>query len=152
ITVDATGSGQGWFLDPAPNDNLEFGTALTSSASQASADSSVSGRFDLLTVLLHEVGHALAFSYAHPGFASQTVRHADGSFWFVSQDLAVPINGDHLDSSANPWDLMTDSVQPGVRELPTALDAEIVRLVQKREQKADLKSHDGVFSPPLAGF
>ncbi len=52
VVLDATAAGYGWFVDPTPLQDEEFaadGSALTSSPA--------SGRMDLLTVVLHELGH-----------------------------------------------------------------------------------------------
>lgn len=52
ITLDATAAGWGWFVDATPGDASEFdstGVAISAAAS---------GRFDLLSVLVHELGHA----------------------------------------------------------------------------------------------
>jgi hypothetical protein len=51
ILLDASGAGYGWFVDPTPYQDEEFvgGTAY--------AGSPAAGREDLLTVVLHELGH-----------------------------------------------------------------------------------------------
>lgn len=53
ISIDVDGAGYGWFVDTTPGDDAEFsgsGTRLTGEGAAAS-------RIDLLTVLLHELGH-----------------------------------------------------------------------------------------------
>ncbi|MEQ8784963.1 MAG: hypothetical protein RIC55_01635, partial [Pirellulaceae bacterium] len=53
IRIDADAAGHGWFVDATPWDDVEFdaaGAALTADAT---------GRFDLLTVVMHELGHLL---------------------------------------------------------------------------------------------
>ena len=49
IALDRTAAGWGWFVDPTPNDDDEFGKM----------DADVADRIDLLTVLVHEIGHVL---------------------------------------------------------------------------------------------
>jgi hypothetical protein len=52
VLISADGAGHGWFVDPTPLQNEEFaadGTALAGSAA--------AGREDLLTTVLHEMGH-----------------------------------------------------------------------------------------------
>jgi hypothetical protein len=55
ILVDSDGAGHGWFLDATPSEDSEFegsGSRLT-----ADAGGPAEGRMDLLTVLMHELGH-----------------------------------------------------------------------------------------------
>lgn len=53
LTLDATAASWGWFVDATPGDSREF-----SSAGVALTKSSL-GRIDLLSVLVHELGHAV---------------------------------------------------------------------------------------------
>ena len=57
VTFDATAAGHGWFVDATPADDAEFdlsayGATLTAKAGQPAATEE-----DLLTVVLHEMGH-----------------------------------------------------------------------------------------------
>ena len=49
IALDRTAAGWGWFVDPTPGDAAEF----------SKTDGDVADRIDLLTVLVHEIGHVL---------------------------------------------------------------------------------------------
>jgi hypothetical protein len=53
ITLDADAAGFGWFFDPTPGDDSEFALGQPQRSEDASQ------RMDLLTVLLHELGHLL---------------------------------------------------------------------------------------------
>ena len=56
IQLDSDGAGFGWFIDRTPGDDVEFGgtgTALTG------LNGSAANRIDLLTVVLHELGHVI---------------------------------------------------------------------------------------------
>ena len=61
ITLDATGAGWGWFIDPTPLDNSEF-IQGANFGMDAPKDSAAYGKLDLLTVLIHEMGHALGMT------------------------------------------------------------------------------------------
>jgi hypothetical protein len=57
IVIDDDGAGWGWFVDATPWEDSEYqsnGNRLT-----AGAGSEAAGRMDLLTVVLHELGHRL---------------------------------------------------------------------------------------------
>lgn len=59
ILIDRDADGRGWFVDPTPGDDREFLPAASAGTLPAGPDSPAAGRFDLLTVVLHEFGHAL---------------------------------------------------------------------------------------------
>ena len=63
LVLDDDGAGRGWYEDESPLDHSEF--AVTAEASwllQAEESSPISQQFDLLTVVLHELGHAAGLS------------------------------------------------------------------------------------------
>lgn len=62
ITLDSDAFGHGWFIDETPNRNDEF-TAHSESEFKANEDGPASGRMDLLTVVMHELGHVLGFDH-----------------------------------------------------------------------------------------
>jgi hypothetical protein len=59
IYVDVTAAGYGWYVDPTPFDDSEFGLAAV--------DSPAAGRMDLLTVVMHELGHVLGLDSSYHG-------------------------------------------------------------------------------------
>lgn len=56
ITIDSDGAGFRWFIDATPGDDVEFGGSGTALRGLNGAAAS---RIDLLTVVLHELGHAI---------------------------------------------------------------------------------------------
>ncbi|WP_342725899.1 cadherin domain-containing protein [Bradyrhizobium sp. B097] len=61
ITIDTDAAGHGWFVDPTPSDNFEFTHALNASGTSLQTDPSTAaaGHLDLLTAVVHELGHVL---------------------------------------------------------------------------------------------
>jgi Ca2+-binding RTX toxin-like protein len=59
ILVDVNAAGYGWFLDPTPSDNTEFHRQANPGELVAKPSSDAFGRMDLLTVVMHELGHVL---------------------------------------------------------------------------------------------
>jgi hypothetical protein len=63
IYLDETAAGRGWFVDPTPADSSEFGIIAGRDHYLADAASEAFGKMDLLTALLHEVGHIAGFDH-----------------------------------------------------------------------------------------
>jgi hypothetical protein len=59
IVVDSDAAGRGWFIDDTPLDDLEFGNVLAATRLQTDPTEAPAGHFDLLTVIMHEMGHGL---------------------------------------------------------------------------------------------
>ena len=55
ITIDNNGAGWGWFIDPTPGSNSEFGVAMTPHDFMATGGDAAN-HIDLLTVIEHETG------------------------------------------------------------------------------------------------
>ncbi len=62
VKIDDDGAGYGWFVDSTPVDDSEFGAAGDSYSLVANAGSSAESRVDLLTTVMHEMGHILGYS------------------------------------------------------------------------------------------
>jgi hypothetical protein len=58
IVIDPTAGGYGWFIDGTSLDDTEFGKQFGLEL-QATPASPAAGRMDLLTVVMHELGHVL---------------------------------------------------------------------------------------------
>jgi len=74
LTIDADAAGHGWFVDLTPADSVEFTVQYDRSTLRATQESEAFGRMDLLTVLMHELGHAIGFQDNAAGYA---VMHDD---------------------------------------------------------------------------
>ncbi|MDS4060265.1 MAG: tandem-95 repeat protein [Candidatus Contendobacter sp.] len=64
ITLDDDAAGYGWFIDPTPSDNDEFLPTSNPHEWIAKPGSDAAGKMDLVTVLLHEYGHAQGLDHS----------------------------------------------------------------------------------------
>ncbi len=62
VQIDINGAGWGYFVDDSPYDDSEF-ALLASGGLRADEDSDAYGRIDLLSVVLHELGHILGHDH-----------------------------------------------------------------------------------------
>ena len=131
IVLDREAAGFGWFVDPTPLDQAEFTKQIGDQTFQASLDSPAHGKYDLLTVLLHETGHFLGFVPGSTSFDRHVVT-IQGSQMFVGPEFTAKFspNGEHLDRELYPFDLLNSVLSPSVRKLPTTLDFQIIQSVR----------------------
>jgi hypothetical protein len=59
VTLSPDAAGYGWFVDTTPLQDEEFTTSTPGTALTAPAGSPAAGKMDLLTVVLHEMGHLI---------------------------------------------------------------------------------------------
>jgi hypothetical protein len=64
ITLDTNAAGYNWFIDTTPADNSEFLPTSNPNEWVAKAGSAAAGKMDMLSVLLHEYGHALGINHS----------------------------------------------------------------------------------------
>src|SRR5207248_4522036 len=66
ILVDRNAEGKGWFVDPTPQDDSEFGNVSSTTRRYTDPNGAPAGHVDLLTAIEHEIGHKLGLddSYA----------------------------------------------------------------------------------------
>jgi hypothetical protein len=71
IYLDYNAAGHGWFIDPTPGNDVEYrfdGDVLEAKSSQAV------DKIDLLSVLMHEFGHALGMEHTDDGVMSEDLN------------------------------------------------------------------------------
>jgi hypothetical protein len=64
VVVDVSAAGNGWYVDTTPGSDSEFD--WSGAVMQARAGSAAAGRMDLLTVVLHEMGHFAGWGELDP--------------------------------------------------------------------------------------
>ncbi len=128
ITIDDDANGVGWFIDTTPEDNSEFrrrdgGTGGLGDYFIADSNSEASGKYDLLTAILHEMGHTLGIINGY----SELDKYVKGKKFTTNTFTAnLTPDGSHLDTTLYPYDLMNTSLKPGVRKLPSALNLAMI--------------------------
>ncbi len=63
ITLDTDAAGNGWFIDLSLSDDSEFRIRRGDDTLTATPNSDAFGQMDLLTVMMHELGHVLGLSH-----------------------------------------------------------------------------------------
>gem|GEM_PF-3858077 len=89
VLIDDDALGFGWFIDPTPGTDDEYAAAIATGTDK----DDIAERIDLLTVVMHEMGHLLGLPDLDPAAASDTS------------------------------DLMMSSLNAGVRRVPVRLQA-----------------------------
>ncbi|MBK7052952.1 MAG: tandem-95 repeat protein [Rhodoferax sp.] len=121
ITLDFIAAGHGWYVDPTPLDNTDdYLPTSNPNVWQAKAGTDAAGKMDMLSVLLHEYGHALGLVHSADGrdFMATTLQPGERrlpsseELTLMSQLVAQL----KADSSATP----TDPANPDAPSSPTA--------------------------------
>jgi Ca2+-binding RTX toxin-like protein len=87
ILIDETAAGYGWFVDDTPADNSEFQNV--NGELQASSTSPAYGRMDLLTAILHELGHLLGQDHETDGLMTPTLATGQRKLPLTAPDVPV---------------------------------------------------------------
>jgi hypothetical protein len=112
IWIDRKAAGRGWFLDPTPNNDSEFRTAGPGGELLATPSSPAYGRYDLLTVVMHEMGNALGLPEFDSGYGlmadtltTGTRRLPSASSPSAASSSALDLSGAILSNpiSQPPW-------------------------------------------------
>ncbi|QDT80396.1 hypothetical protein Mal35_38670 [Gimesia maris] len=153
VTLDDDAAGLGWYsgLDSTvfSSSELEGGVAYT-----ADANSDAAGHYDLLTVLLHEIGHVLGFTKTYAPFESFVQAGVGETLTFVGSGFEATLTDDglHLDDTVHAGDVMNATLDPGVRKLPSILDALILQSAHEAAASGSFEILVGVNAPLMANL
>jgi DNA/RNA endonuclease G (NUC1) len=139
LLIDHNANDIGWYIDPTPLDHSEFTTTLTDTAFRATPSSPAAGRYDLLTTILHEMGHLSGFISGYSAFDNH-IQTLNGSRSFIRDNISATLtpDGSHLDPKLYPYDLMNPTLTPGVRKLPSLINLQILNAVRHSTATASL--------------
>jgi hypothetical protein len=124
LTLDTDANGLGWFIDSTPWENSEFGTVNSETLFRATLGSKAYGHYDLLTTILHELGHLAGLISGNPIYDSR-VQSINGTPTFQGNGYSTALTQDrsHL---ADPTKLMGTYLAPGMRKLPSQLELQML--------------------------
>jgi large repetitive protein len=142
ILIDSDANGVGWFVDSTPLDNSEFGVISSENYLLAAAESEASGKYDLLTTVLHELSHLYGFIDGYQGF-SDNIETKNGNTKFIGDDFTATLDGEHLDKQAHPYDLLNTHLAPGMRKLPSEFDVQILQAILADNDGETRRQGDG---------
>lgn len=100
ILIDRNAAGFGWFVDRTPWADEEFWRSSTGEL-LALPDGPADGRMDLLTVVMHELGHVLGFDHSDSGLMQPTLAPGVRYRWhdLLGDDLLNDGEGEsHVDN------------------------------------------------------
>lgn len=120
IRLDPTAGRNGWFTDSGESSDGLFGTVKSGTRRQTDSASAPAGRVDLLTTVMHEMGHALGLSDSYHPEDRESIMYGllvNGERRFPAKDQAkgaVPFThatGHFLTGGLNP--LAIGDLPPG---------------------------------------
>ena len=90
ITLDTDAAGRGWYLDGTPLDDSEFGNVLSATRLQTDPTGAPAGHYDLLTTVMHEMGHALGLEDSYASADRDELMYG----WLYTGERRLPGAGD----------------------------------------------------------
>jgi len=133
IRLDDDAAGWGWYLDPRPGDDVEF-----FASPEHGTPSPVAG-VDLLTVLMHEIGHLLGYEHSEGGLmapvmsagtrrlassgSAEAVEPLGQAEWRMGTSSLIPASA-RVDGVFA--DLGRDSSDDGILQLLSSENAELI--------------------------
>lgn len=75
VTLDRHGAEHGWFIDATPLDEVEFTRSAAATRWNSAPEQKPAGRYDLLTAVMHELGHAAGFADSYEVAARESLMY-----------------------------------------------------------------------------
>ena len=121
IEIDVDAAGHGWFVDATPSDAVEFDT-ITANTEAVATTGDAFGHIDLLTAVMHELGHVIGLSHADaPALLANSLP--TGTRRFVSENITFLVTGSsqpqQLTTSPTPAPAPPAAITPATGNIPT---------------------------------
>jgi VCBS repeat-containing protein len=97
VTLDLDAAGNGWFVDPTPGDDTEFGHAAGSTHLVTDPTEAPAGHMDLLTTVMHEMGHQIGLDDLYSAQDSGDLMYG----YLVTGERRLPGAGDVAQTAEN---------------------------------------------------
>ena len=112
VFIDINAAGYGWYVDATASDDSEFVDSGTGTA--VAGDIDIAQRMDLLTVMLHEVGHVLGFAHTDSANTLMNPSLFAGQRRTPGSNLTAPV----IDWTAPASDTTTDPAMSNMVQQP----------------------------------
>jgi hypothetical protein len=81
VQIDRDAAGYGWFVDATPRNDVEFTVRPGTRDLTARPNSPAWDRLDLLTAVMHELGHVLGHGHDDTGAMAKTLPPGTRRLW-----------------------------------------------------------------------
>jgi methionine-rich copper-binding protein CopC len=89
VRVDKSAGGNGWFIDTTPQDDAEFTYVVSGTHRYTTSAGTPAGRIDLLTAIIHELGHEIGLSDSYLMLSQNSVMYG----YLVKGERRLPFQG-----------------------------------------------------------
>ncbi|HET6977403.1 MAG TPA: Ig-like domain-containing protein [Pyrinomonadaceae bacterium] len=88
VRVDRDAGGHGWFVDSTPMDDAEFGNTASNLRRYTNPADAPAGRMDLLTAIMHEMGHRVGLCDSYSSVARDSLMYG----YLTQGERRLPFN------------------------------------------------------------
>ena len=109
VIIDVDAAGHGWFVDDTPYQDAEYMPLGNDEVLEAAENSAAYGDMDLLTVVMHELGHMFGYRDMDPATSDAEIMNAtlDESVRYLPEDTLTE-NGNHDNDNLVSLDMTPD--------------------------------------------